>query len=65
MFGLTYACVYNRNEVTFKKKKKPATTHGWYLTAMEHWSRLPREAVESLSLELFRTPLDAFLCELL
>jgi len=30
----------------------------------EPWNRLPREAVES-PLEIFRTPLDAFLCNLL
>ncbi|KFQ11612.1 hypothetical protein N330_14019, partial [Leptosomus discolor] len=27
----------------------------------EHWNRLPREAVESPSLETFETRLDAFL----
>ncbi|GAB0204796.1 mitochondrial enolase superfamily member 1 [Grus japonensis] len=31
----------------------------------EHWNRLPREAVESPSLEIFKTCLDAFLCNLL
>jgi len=29
---------------------------------MEHWNRLPREAVESPSLEIFRTSLANFLC---
>ncbi|KFQ73384.1 hypothetical protein N335_12786, partial [Phaethon lepturus] len=28
---------------------------------VEHWHRLPREAVESPSLETFKTQLDAFL----
>lgn len=31
----------------------------------EHWQRLPTEVVESPSLELFKTCLNAFLCDLL
>ena len=32
---------------------------------MEHWNRLHREAVESPSMEIFKTHLDAYLCDLL
>ena len=32
---------------------------------MEHWNRLPREAVESPSLEIFKTHLNTYLGNLL
>ena len=31
----------------------------------EHWNRLPREVVESPSMEIFKTQLDTNLCDLL
>ena len=30
---------------------------------MEYWNRLPREVVESPSMEIFKTHLDTYLCE--
>ncbi|KFP67469.1 hypothetical protein N322_11560, partial [Cariama cristata] len=35
------------------------------LRVAENWNRLPREIVESPSLEIFKTHLDVFLCNLL
>lgn len=34
------------------------------LSVTEHWNRLPRELVESPSLEMLKTPLDAYVCNL-
>jgi len=35
------------------------------LRVTEHWNRLPREVVESPSLDIFKTHLDKVLCNLL
>jgi len=35
------------------------------LKVTEPWHKLPREVVESPSLEIFKTPLDKVLCSLL
>ena len=35
------------------------------LRVTEHWKRMPREVEESPSQEIFKTHLDAFLCNLL
>jgi len=35
------------------------------VTVTEHWDRLPREVVEAPSMEIIKTCLDAYLCDLL
>lgn len=35
------------------------------LRVEKHWNRLPRQVVESPSLEIVKTHLDTFLCKLL
>ena len=32
---------------------------------IEQWNRLPREVVESFSMEIFETNLDSYLCDIL
>ena len=52
-----------------KLERRKFCTNMWknffMVRVMEHWNRLPREVVESPSLEIFKTHLDAYLCSLL
>ena len=43
----------------------PTRENFFTLRVTEHWDKLPREGVESPSLERFKTRLDAILCNLL
>ena len=48
------------------RKFQPNLRKNFFLVrVIEQWNRLPREAVESPTLETFKTHLDAFLCPLL
>ena len=57
----------NGNGHKRKHRKFHINVHKSFFTVRvkKHWNRLLREAVNSLSLEIFKTCLDAFLCNLL
>ena len=50
----------------YNSKKSLGYSNFFFTVRMtENWNRLPREVVESPSLEIFKTRLDAYLCNLL
>ena len=51
---------HNRHKPKHRKRKK-----FFPVRVTEHWNRLLCELVESLSLEIFKICLDAFLCNIL
>jgi len=55
------------NRHKLKHRKFPLNKRKNFLTLRmtEHWNRLPREVVESPTLEIFKTRLDGVLCSLL
>jgi len=55
----------NGHKLKHRKFRLNMRKNFFTLRVTEPWNRLPKEAVESLSLEIFRTHLDAVLCSLL
>jgi len=55
----------NGHKLKYRKLHLNRRKNFFTLRVTEHWNRLPRDVVESPSLELFKTHLDKFLCSLL
>jgi len=55
----------NGHKLKHRKFCLKMRTNFFTLRVMEHWNRLPREVVESPSLEILKTHLDKVLCSLL
>jgi len=55
----------NRHKLKHREFQLNTRKNFFTLRVKEHWNRLPREVVESPSLEIFRTCPEAVLCSLL
>ncbi|PKU43337.1 hypothetical protein llap_6359 [Limosa lapponica baueri] len=55
----------NGHKLEYKKFHLNVRRNFFTVRVVEHWNKLPREVVESPSLETFKTRLDKFLCNLL
>ena len=55
----------NEDKEEHKKLPKNMMKNFFTKRVTEHWNRLPREVAETPSLEIFKTHLDTYLCNLL
>ena len=55
----------NGHKMEHRKFRTNMRKNFFTVRVTEHWNRLPREAVESPSLEIFKSHLDAYLSNLL
>ena len=54
----------NSHKVKHRKFRINVRKNFFMVRVTEHWNRLPREVVES-PVEMFKTHLDSYLCDLL
>ena len=55
----------NKQKLEHSKFEANMRRNFFTVRVTEHWNKLPREVVESPSLEVLKTHLDTFLCKLL
>lgn len=55
--------VVSLNDIKCHREKISSALY--YFQGSKYWSRLPREVVESPSMEILRARLDVYLCDLL
>jgi len=55
----------NGDKLEHKKFHKKTRNIFFTVRVTEHWNRLPREGVESPSLQILKTHLDDFMCDML
>ena len=67
LFSALYTNRARRNGLKLEHRKFHTNIRKDFFTirVMEHWNRLPREVVESPSMEILMTCLNAYLCNLL
>jgi len=66
---LSVVCINRTRSNVLKLEHRKFFTDMWKnfyaIRVMEHWNRLPRDVVEYLSMEIFKTRMDAYLHEIL
>ena len=65
LFSVVYSNGTKSNGLKLEHRKFHTNMQNFTIRMMEHWNRLPREVMASLSMEIFKTCLDTYPCNLL